>query len=178
MWEGLVYSTLVISCFSGLSHSSNKLTGEISPIDTTVIAEIRQAVQIDSEHAFAILPLRVSAANVGKTNSIYLSFDSVVMTKPPEGVYEVYVSDKYPDISTLKATDSPFVHTINTYYLSRTKPGRVIMKVDRKLLKSHPDQGIFTYNILVIFRGNNLRGHLSSRQAGHLMIGTAKLLEI
>jgi len=64
--------------------------------DTVIVGESQNSFRIDRESPNVVLPLAIEYKNLAACKSLYLCFVDILLEKPPEGNYEVYLVDSLP----------------------------------------------------------------------------------
>ena len=133
---------------------------------------------LDQAHPQVVMPLKVFVAELAGAHSAYLRFDSVVMSRPPEGAFEVYIVDStFVGTNYLSSTSPYFVHVINTYSLSEQLTRNMRLNASASLVWMKKEKINRPYKVVIIFRGNKLVSGGYSKDAGTLRVSRVALVE-
>src|SRR5258705_13096240 len=153
-------SIFVVSTAAGNSNGLSHFTQQ----DTVILASVKQSLEIKPENSAIEVQMKIDHAKINKDSKRFISLKGLRMEKAPEGVYEIYLTDKkYPAIS-LTPNGNFFVNVVDTY---RPNKEEVLFQLPGKS-NSLFDADIPCYFIYIIFRGNTLPDNKRSLNAGHL----------
>ena len=148
--------------------------------DTTLLA------RVDKPHTFEGVPAIFNFIFSEKSRNLYdsngktwLLFDDPLITEKPDGVYEIYVSDRSPNTISLKSTSPDFVNVLDLYSITAPGASQVIGVDISSHLKNIYAQKHQLPNIYVtlVFSGNLDTNGRQSKNAGKLQLGGIRLLQ-
>jgi hypothetical protein len=165
----IIFSIFILgagtSPFNVMSHFAKQ--------DTVTLGSVRQLLEIKSGSEAIEVQIRIDSIKINKTGRRFISLKGISMAKAPEGVYEIYLSDKKHPVASLTANSSLFVNVVDTYTPNKEE---ALFQLPGKL-NSLFDASMSCCFVYILFRGNILPGNTRSINAGKLNISEVAIVQ-
>ncbi len=169
---------LAVSCIFAERKSWQKRL----PInDTILVAESHQSLAINKRAPVHQVRLTtVNSIPLSGNQKFCLLIKGVEMQTPPEGVYEVYLTEQQEDKQGLTPESNLFINVIDTYTLTDKNAGiDFCLDASRNIaVLSKRNRLPSNFYVTVLFRGNMLPDKKEVTNAGSLTIGKMQLVWI
>lgn len=140
-------------------------------VDTTILAASAKPITISGDEPVCDLRLDIiKGSRYNSAASFLLFLDKPSMPRPPEGIYEVYVSPRRLSKRELHPESPYFVSVLDTYSLtSGDEPTSLTLDLhsSRGILSQYLARSSF-FIVTILFRGNTIPGNGMAKDAGKI----------
>lgn len=162
-------STLFVNAASGDFRDMDYFKQQ----DTVILASVKQSLEIKSGNSVIELQMKIDNAKINKGGKRFILLKGLSMEKAPEGVYEIYLTDKkYPEVG-LTPNGNFFVGVIDTYGPDKKEELFQLPTKSNSLFEAD----ISCHFVYIVFRGNILPDNKKSLNAGHLTIKEVEIIQ-